>query len=508
MNFKNLLIIFIIILSNTQCKHSHSHDDEHGHTHAHDETSTENELEPLVYTIYADNVELFVEFKPLVVNNSTSFATHLTILGDEFKPMLNGSVSLTLQTNNETISIHADTISSPGIYRLSLQPKKAGNGQLVFEVKTKTFTNKIIIDDVEVYPNEATALKNQKVEDSKGEISYLKEQAWLVPFANEVVHKKMFYSIIHTSGVINNFPGNEAKIVANASGIVHLTNKNLIVGMPVSANQNLFTIAGDNLTTSNIDANYKINKTIVDEAKLNYQRAEELYKLQIISEKEYLQSKTSYENALVTLNTLSKNTSSKGNKNMSPMSGYLQSLDVVDGQFVELGTTLAKISKNNKLILQANISQKDFKYIPLINNANFKIMGDDKVYNTKTFNGKVVSYNKEISGAFIPLYFEINNTDKLHIGAIVELFIPTKPEDHYIIIPLKAIIEEQGKFFVYVQVDGENFSKREIKIGEDNGIEAQVLSGLNVGERIVTKGAYQIKLAVASGAMPEHGHSH
>jgi multidrug efflux pump subunit AcrA (membrane-fusion protein) len=45
-------------------------------------------------------------------------------------------------------------------------------------------------------------------------------------------------------------------------------------------------------------------------------------------------------------------------------------------------------------------------------------------------------------------------------------------------------------------------------VGVDNGNEVQILSGLKEGDRVVTKGAYQVKLASASNAIPAHNHEH
>ena len=69
-------------------------------------------------------------------------------------------------------------------------------------------------------------------------------------------------------------------------------------------------------------------------------------------------------------------------------------------------------------------------------------------------------------------------------------------------------MEEQGNYYVYVQTSGEGFQKRELKIGVNDGISVQILSGIKENERVVTKGAYQIKLVSMSGKMPEHGHEH
>ena len=59
-----------------------------------------------------------------------------------------------------------------------------------------------------------------------------------------------------------------------------------------------------------------------------------------------------------------------------------------------------------------------------------------------------------------------------------------------------------------MQTGGESFQKREIKIGASDGMNVQLLSGVEEGERVVTKGAYQIKLSTASGTLPAHGHEH
>jgi hypothetical protein len=69
-------------------------------------------------------------------------------------------------------------------------------------------------------------------------------------------------------------------------------------------------------------------------------------------------------------------------------------------------------------------------------------------------------------------------------------------------------MEEQGVFYVYVQTGGESFQKREVAIGPNDGIWVQVLKGISAGERVVRKGAYQIKLSTASGQLPAHGHEH
>ena len=60
---------------------------------------------------------------------------------------------------------------------------------------------------------------------------------------------------------------------------------------------------------------------------------------------------------------------------------------------------------------------------------------------------------------------------------------------------------------MFNKVDAEGYVKKEVKIGANDGKNVMILSGINSGDVIVTEGAYQVKLASTSSAIP-HGHEH
>ncbi|MBC8045500.1 MAG: efflux RND transporter periplasmic adaptor subunit, partial [Fimbriimonadaceae bacterium] len=192
------------------------------------------------------------------------------------------------------------------------------------------------------------------------------------------------------------------------------------------------------------------------------------------------------------------------------MGGYIKNIFVSEGQFVTAGQPLASISKNKKLILQANVSQKYFDKLSSITSANFKTTDSENILSTEELNGRVIAYGKSANETtpFIPVTFEIDNAGNIIPGSIAEVYLKSFPVPDALVIPVSALIEEQGNFFVYVQIEGESFQKREIKIGATDGKSVQVISGITEGERVVTKGAYQIKLSSASGTLPAHGHEH
>ena len=136
-----------------------------------EEAKEGSELEPLAYTLYTENSELFVEFKPLVVGETSKFAAHFTVLGENFKALTDAKITVSLIVGDQGIKNSVDAPSSPGIFRLALSPKKAGTGTLVFDIVTKDFNDKITIENVIVYPDEKTAIAQQPEHAESGDIS-------------------------------------------------------------------------------------------------------------------------------------------------------------------------------------------------------------------------------------------------------------------------------------------------------------------------------------------------
>lgn len=473
-------------------------------------TNESASLEPIAHTLYSEKTELFVEFKPLIVGETSKFAAHFTILGENFKALTEGTVTVSLLVNDKGIRNTATQPSSPGIFRLVLKPTTAGKGTLVFDIKTKDYTDKITIPNVTVYPNVETAQKFHSEHGHSDDISYLKEQAWKIDFATKEVQPETFHNVISASGQIISAPGDEAIITAKATGIVRFINSNAIVGNEIKQGNSLFKIESNGLTENNIDATVNEAKATYLKAKADYERSKALVEDQIISAKEHQNNKLIFENAKTNYSKVSANYTGNGIVIPTPMTGYLKEIMVTDGQFVESGTPLATISKNKRLLIQANISQNNFASLSQIKSANFKTAQSETIFETDKLNGKVVSYGKSASAnmPFIPITFEIDNIGNLISGSAIEVFLKSTPIENVLIVPVTSLLEEQGHFYVYVQTAGESFQKREVTLGASDGANVEIKSGITKGERVVTKGAYQIKLATASGAMPAHGHEH
>lgn len=348
---------------------------------------------------------------------------------------------------------------------------------------------------------------NEKEDESHtGEIIFSKEQAKAADLEVQVVSKGMFNEVIRTSGKIQTAQGDEETIVATANGIVSFPGKAIVEGAPVSKGATIVTISAKNLVDGDPMAKAKI---AYETALKEYRRAEGLVKDKIISAKEFEQIRMSYENARTAYQAQSANVTSTGIKVTTAIGGYIKSRMVSQGEYVAVGQPIATVSQNRRLQLRADVAESDYSHLRKITDANFITSYDNRLYKMNELNGRLVSFGKasDTSSFYIPVTFEFNNIGDIIPGAYVDVFLIGAPEENVISVPVSAITEEQGLYFVYLQTGAEVYRKREVTISHSDGARVKVLSGLRPGDKVVVKGAKQVKLAANSSVVPE-GHSH
>ena len=498
----NLFFIAIILLIIISCKDSH-----HIETDSHD-----HEEAKIKITAYSSDFELFAEADPFVVGDSSNILTHFSHLSS-FKALDSGSVTIRMVVgSNETVQ-SLDKPTRKGIFSFNLKSEVAGSGKLIFDIKTSKGTFQLITPEITVFADKDQAIEEaSKHEPSRtNTIVFTKEQAWKIEYATDFPVNEPFGQVIKTSAQVQSTQGDEVIVSAKTNGNIIFTSDNILEGKNVNNSQALFTISGSSMAENNSAVRFAEAHNNYEFTKSDYERKMELAKDKIVSEIDFLNAKNSYENAKTIYETLSKNFNATGQTVSSPINGYIKQLYVKNGQYIEAGQAIISISQNKTLLLKADVQQKYAPLLGSINSAIIKTFEDSKTYTLEQLNGKILSYgrNTNYDNFLIPVSLQIDNKGSFIPGGFVELYLKTITNSSALTLPNTALIEEQGNFFIFVQINPELFEKREIKIGSTDGLKTEIISGINTTERVVTKGAILIKLAQATGTLDAHsGHVH
>ncbi|MDR0421304.1 MAG: efflux RND transporter periplasmic adaptor subunit [Prevotellaceae bacterium] len=340
---------------------------------------------------------------------------------------------------------------------------------------------------------------------------FTKKQQQKTQFAVEDVRIEPFDAIIRTAAQVLPSQGDEKIVTAKAGGTVAFSTDFAVAGKAVKAGQYLFSIESSELTDNNLNIRYVEAENEYMRAKKEYERKLDLEKDKIVSKQDLIKAETEYKNAENIYNNLRKSFSGGKQTITAPISGYITTIFVRNGEYVETGQPVLVISQNSSLFIRAELSPKYFSALGNITSANIRIMNTNKTYSLEELNGKLLSFGKsaDISNPLIPVVFQINNSIDLLSGSVVELYIKTQTSKRAITVSNEAIIEEMGSYFVFVELSDETFEKRMVTKGKTDGLRTEITDGLSAGEHVVSKGAILIKLTQSTEELDVHsGHSH
>ena len=142
--------------------------------------------------------------------------------------------------------------------------------------------------------------------------------------------------------------------------------------------------------------------------------------------------------------------------------------------------------------------------------ANFRTAYSDQTYSTDALDGRLISVGKSVGNTtfHIPVIFSIRNDGSLVEGSYSEIFLMSQSSGNVFTVPKKALIEEEGNYYIYKEVSEGHYKKQMATLGGENGINVEIVTGLNEGDKVVTTGAYQLKLAASVSVIPPHTHEH
>jgi RND family efflux transporter MFP subunit len=339
----------------------------------------------------------------------------------------------------------------------------------------------------------------------EGEIVFSQEKQKTFGVVAEAIEPEAFAEVIKVGGRILPAQSDESVISASTSGIIHFSGKAIAEGSYLTKGTAFAVI-----NTQTTDGGDPISKAraAYETAEKEYIRDTELLKDNIISQSHYDRSKLEYEQAKAAYEALSRSGYGEGGLNVNaPASGYVTDVYVKDGQYVSTGETLAVISRGNKLTLRAEAPLKYYATLPKVATANFA-MPDGEVVCLSEHNGRLIGFSRTAEEGFLPVTFEFERCGSAIPGAYVDVWLKTGETSDALTVPVDAVVESQGVYSVFIRHEDDAFMKRDVTLGGSDGLKVQILSGINPGDKVVTKGAMQVKLASVAAVPSGHNHQH
>jgi len=188
----------------------------------------------------------------------------------------------------------------------------------------------------------------------------------------------------------------------------------------------------------------------------------------------------------------------------APVTGTVIERHLTLGEVVEPAEPLFTIADLSNLWVIADIPENDISMVKKGQKVSVAVPS----YPDAEFIGKVtyISDTVEPATRSVKVRAEVENlkgTLKPEMFATVK--VGTGKMDA-LAIPESAVQREGEKTIVFVAEDEITFQKRVVTLGPEVDGYHQVISGLEKGERIVTKGAFTLKSEGMKGEMEGHGH--
>lgn len=178
----------------------------------------------------------------------------------------------------------------------------------------------------------------------------------------------------------------------------------------------------------------------------------------------------------------------------APISGTIESREFTSGERVKQSDSLFVLAETSRLWVKADLRESEWSALGLA--VGRKLPVTSPAFPGKTFTARLYRLGRTVSPETnsIPLIAEIDNSGgKLRPGLFVRVTLPVAEESGELFVPDSAVLQHDGKSFVFVEVGKGRYRRTDVKTGLSSGNRVAVLSGLHEGNRVVTTGAFALK---------------
>lgn len=515
--------------------HDHPHGDEghgdEGHgEHGHGE-APEDPRPAVTVTLYQAPLELFMEYPALVAGQGSPLVAHFTDTRDPegFRVVTRGRVVATLRyRDGQVAEFAADELLRDGIFKPVVTPPRPGPAQLTLTLTGEQVEGRIDVGDVVVHPSVDAAVAAEPEEAAGGEqsVPYLKEQQWKTTYATAVAAPAPLRGSVRVFGEIVAAAGRRVELNASVDGRVEPAGAIARAGQAVTQGEVLVTlVSGGPAGGADRPAlELELGRARAERglAERELKRVDELFAARAVPERALDTARVAVETARARERSanaqLAAFRGAQGNAGdargavfevRAPFDGVVSETSVMPGGWVEAGTPLLTVLDTREVWLEARVPEQDLAALDELSGAGFTTADAAAEIALGIEQRATLRPTLDPRTRTAALLFVLPNADGRWMpGQSARVSLYTRPVEGGVVVPRAAVIDDNGQDTVYVMEGGESFFKRRVELGVRDGDRVQVLRGVAAGERVISRGAYEVKLSTTAGAIPAHGHAH
>lgn len=482
----------------------------------------EEQKEEITYAVtrWSPKTELFMEHPPLVAGKKHRFAIHFTDIRGAFKAVTAGSATVELRApNGKTERFTSAAPSRPGIFGADITPSTAGEYAMTVTLVAPGLQDRQEAGTVKVYPSQKDAELAPAPEEAEA-ISFLKEQQWNLDFATEEVVERQVRDSITAPGEVMPRSGGESQVSAPVAGRL-ASIAGVSTGMNVEKGRPLATIVpllASVPNRSELESLVTQARGELELATKERERVERLVAQRAVPARRLDEAQSGLNSAQARLRSAQTNLAqldslrSRGEAPQSamfsiraPISGTITQMSATPGATVEAGQPLFRIVSTDTVTVVSHVPESEAERVRKLGGAEIHRDGEKPIPLTRMIgSARVIDPQTRTLNVVYELH---NQQARLAVGQSVQVRLFTGEDRQGTAVPESSIVDDAGQPVVFVQLAGESFARRPVKvIATQNGY-AHV-DGVKPGERVVSKGGYLIRLSALSGQIPAHGHVH
>ena len=172
----------------------------------------------------------------------------------------------------------------------------------------------------------------------------------------------------------------------------------------------------------------------------------------------------------------------------SPIDGYVTDRPLYPGEMASTSAPLITVMDTSSIVAKAHIPQSDALQLRKGDKATVTVAGLDAVPGTVT----VISPALDPNSTTVEIWVQAKNPEQqLRPGTAVQLAITAQTVHDALVIPSSALLEPNGNKAAVMVVDANSRAQsRDVETGLRTDQQAQIVSGLKVGEQVITQGSY------------------